>query len=54
VTVWLANALLAYVRAFEKGVEVEPMVVAKFLVQALASTAGELAVGEDDLEVLFG
>lgn len=50
VTFCLANALLVYVRAFEKGVEVDPMVVAKFLIQALAWTAGELVLGEQEAE----
>ena len=47
VTFWLPIALLAYVGPLEKGTEVEPMPVAKFLIRALAWTAGELAVSEE-------
>jgi hypothetical protein len=46
---WLAGALQAYVSALERGVEVEPMEIAKRLVQALAWTATDLALSEDEI-----
>jgi hypothetical protein len=44
---WLTIALHAYLKAFEKNVEVDPMEIAKHLIRALGWTAGELAVGEE-------
>jgi hypothetical protein len=44
---WLTMALHAYVRAFEKCIEVDPMEIARCLIRALGWTAGELAVGEE-------
>lgn len=44
---WLTIALHSYLKAFEKDVEVDPMEIAKWLIQALGWTAGELAVGEE-------
>ena len=51
---WLTNALLAYVRALEKSLEIEPKEIAKWLITALAWTAGELAVGEEEPQWVFG
>jgi hypothetical protein len=45
---WLALALHAYLTSLEKNVEVEPMEIAKWLIRALAWTAGELVVGEEE------
>lgn len=51
---WLALALQAYLTALETGVEVEPMEMAEWLIRALAWTAGELAVGEEEPRWAFG
>jgi hypothetical protein len=51
---WLTLALRAYVNALEAGADVEPMEIAKWLIQALAWTAGELAVAEEQPRPLLG
>ena len=51
---WLALALHGYLTALETSVEVEPMEIAKWLITALAWTAGELAVGEEEPRWVFG
>jgi hypothetical protein len=50
---WLALALHGYLTALEKSVEVQPMEIAKWLITALAWTAGELAVGNEEPHELF-
>ena len=50
---WLPLALHRYLTALETSVEVEPMEIAKWLIKALAWTAGELAVGEEESRVVF-
>jgi hypothetical protein len=44
---WLAQALRAYLNALETGSDIEPMEIARWLLLALAWTAGELAVGDE-------
>jgi hypothetical protein len=44
---WLGLALGTYLTALERSDEVEPMKIAKWLIWALAWTAGELAVCEE-------
>lgn len=51
---WLTLALSAYLTALEAGAEVEPMEIAKWLIRALAWTAGELAVAEEQPQPLLG
>jgi hypothetical protein len=51
---WLTLALGAYLTALERGVEVQPMEIAKWLTQALAWTAAELAASEDEPQPLLG
>jgi len=51
---WLTLALQRYLTALEANVEVEPMEIAKWLITALAWTAGELAVGEEEPQWVFG
>jgi hypothetical protein len=46
---WLTLALHGYLTALEKSVEVEPMEIAKWLITALAWTAGELAVANEEM-----
>jgi hypothetical protein len=50
---WLTLALGAYLTALERSVEVEPMEIAKWLTRALAWTAGELAVSENEPQPLL-
>ncbi len=47
VTSWLTQALRTYLNALETGSSIEPMEIAKWLLHALAWTAGELAIGEE-------
>ncbi len=51
---WLTLALGAYLTALERGVEVQPMEIAKWLTRALAWTAAELAASEDEPQPLLG
>lgn len=51
---WLTLALHSYLHALEHGADVEPMEIAKWLVRALAWTAGELAVAEEQPQPLLG
>jgi hypothetical protein len=51
---WLTLALGAYLNALETGADVEPMEIAKWLIRALAWTAGELAVAEEQPQSLLG
>jgi hypothetical protein len=51
---WLTLALGAYLTALERGVEVQPMGIAKWLTRALAWTAAELAASEDEPQPLLG
>jgi hypothetical protein len=51
---WLALALHEYLVALEGSVEVEPMEISKWLIRALAWTAGELAVADEEPQWVFG
>jgi hypothetical protein len=51
---WLTQALRAYVNDLETGSDIEPMEIAKWLLLALAWTAGELAIGEAPPQTLHG
>lgn len=51
---WLTLALGAYLTALETGADVTPMEIAKRLIRALAWTAGELAVAEEQPQPLLG
>jgi hypothetical protein len=51
---WLTQALRAYLINLETGSDIEPMEIAKWLLLALAWTAGELAIGEDVPQTLQG
>jgi hypothetical protein len=51
---WLTLALHRYLTALETNVEIDPIEIANWLITALAWTAGELAVGEEEPRWVFG
>ena len=51
---WLTQALRAYLNALETASDIEPMEIAKWLLLALAWTAGELAIGDEPPQTLHG